>query len=77
MLPAEQNVYVTWELGQPSLPELRVLKACVAELADMTVTQLYQRAKGKSEFHVGRFELQRAMELRRLLGERGVNSRLA
>jgi hypothetical protein len=41
------------------------------------VTEVYRLAKGKAEFHVGRFELLRAMEIRRVCEEHGLTARLA
>lgn len=77
MLPTEQDVFVTWTPGGPTLQELRTLMECAPEVGGAPVTELYQRARGKPEFHVGRFELLRAMELRRACEERGLTARLA
>jgi hypothetical protein len=77
MLPAEQDVYVTWKPGGPSLQELRLLRECVPELAGSTVAEMYQATKGTSEFHVGRFDVLRAMAIHWACEERGLSARLA
>jgi hypothetical protein len=77
MLPAEQDVFVTWKAGGPALQDIRTLMECAPEVGGTSVTELYQRVKGKAEFHVGRFELLRAMEIRRVCEERGLTARLA
>ncbi len=77
MLPAEQDVFVAWAAGGPTLQDVRTLMECAPEVGGSPVTELYQRARAGPEFHVGRFELLRAMELRRVREERGLTARLA
>jgi hypothetical protein len=77
VLPGEQDVFVTWNPGGPTLQDIRTLLECAPEVRVSSVMELYQLAKGKMEFHVGRFELLRAMKIRRQCEERGLEARLA
>jgi hypothetical protein len=75
-LPAEQDVFVIWSEKGPTLNDIRLMMMCAPEIGEYSVVELYQQAKGKPEFHVGRFDLLRAMEIRRLCEERGLTARL-
>lgn len=75
-VPDEQDVYVVWAPNGPSLAALRTVKLTVPELAEVTVAELYSLATGRPEFHVGRFEYLRALELRWRLEEGGLTTRL-
>jgi hypothetical protein len=77
MFPAEQDVFITWKAGGPVLQDIRTLLECAPEAGGSSVTELYQLAKGKAEFHIGRFESLRAMEIRRVCEDRGLTARLA
>lgn len=76
MLPPEQDVFVTWTARGPTLQDIRTLIECAPEAGGSSVTELYQRARAGPEFHVGRFEPLRAMEIRRVCEERGLTARL-
>lgn len=76
-VPDEQDVYATLGVEGQRLQQLRLIMLTVTELGGRTVTELYHASNGKPEFHVGRFKYLRALEVRRLLEDRGLAARLA
>ena len=73
----EQELVIEWKNDGPTLQDIRILLECIPEIAGPPVVEMFKLLRDKSEFHVGRFEYLRALELHWKCEQRGLTARLS